>query len=132
MYTSQAETESSNIPDAPQRYISDQGTTIERLSTHPTPENLKKLVDMMEDADFGVRWEAAAALASLGFDALRPVLQALCERSSAWLREGAHHVFYYSSSAIVRAKAAELLKAMRGPAADIATMQMAGKLLSTL
>ncbi|MEZ4707902.1 MAG: hypothetical protein R3A44_11880 [Caldilineaceae bacterium] len=131
MYTTQAETASSAIYYHPQHYVSDQGANIQYLSTHPTPTNLNKLVDMMEYGDFGVRWEAAAALASLGSDALRPVLQALCKRSTVWLREGAHHVFYYSSNAIVRSQTAELLEAMRGPAADVATMNMAGKLLLT-
>ncbi|MEZ4664042.1 MAG: HEAT repeat domain-containing protein [Caldilineaceae bacterium] len=99
------------------------------LGSHPTPVNLERLVEALEDDSFGVRWTAGVALASAGDAALEPLLRALSQRSSAWLREGAHHIFYYSANEHVSQQTTDLLKAMRGPASDVATMSLAGKLL---
>ena len=51
------------------------------------------LVNALKDRDGDVRWLAAEGLATLGRDALPPLLAALIDPSNSdWLREGAHHV----------------------------------------
>jgi HEAT repeat protein len=56
---------------------------------------VQKLVEALEDKNFDVRWLAAEGLTSIGEGAVRPILNALVERSdSLILREGAHHVFH--------------------------------------
>ncbi len=49
----------------------------------------------LEDRKVGVRWLAAEALVAIGRPALRPLLEALLQRSASLeLREGAHHVLH--------------------------------------
>lgn len=51
------------------------------------------LIARLDDSHSGTRWLAAEALASMGQPAVIPLLRALLGRhSSAWLRQGAHHV----------------------------------------
>ncbi|MCB9149183.1 MAG: HEAT repeat domain-containing protein [Caldilineaceae bacterium] len=102
------------------------------LGSNPSPANLERLVAALEDSYFGVRWAAAVALAKAGEAALVPMLYALSHGSSAWLREGAHHVFCYSRNASVSKQTYDLLKAMRGPASDVATMSLASQLLASI
>jgi HEAT repeat protein len=65
------------------------------LSQIGDPAAAEALVKTLEDELFGVRWLAAEGLIALGRDALKPLLQALIERSdSDWLRQGAHHVLH--------------------------------------
>ena len=71
--------EAALVPEASVRY----------LARHPTPRALQPLTLALNDDDFGVHWEAAAALAGLGAVALY---------------------------------AARLIEALKGPAADIATL----------
>ena len=106
---------------------------IHYLHRYPTQSNLTRLVQALEDDEFGVRWTAAVVLAQVGDDALPPLLHALTEQhESTWLREGAHHVLHYSSGDKAREKTGALQKALRGPAAEMATMHEAAKLLNTL
>jgi hypothetical protein len=103
------------------------------LAKEPTPAHLERVVQALEDDYFGVRWEAAVVLAKLGDVALVPLLQVLVrQHDSVWLREGAHHVCYYSSSAKVCEQTQSLQTALRGPAAEVATADAAAKLLQTL
>jgi len=103
------------------------------LAEDPTAANLERLLEALEDNLFGIRWTAAALLAELGDQALKPLLQLLIrQHDSAWLREGAYHVFYYSSSAAVIKQTEALRRALHGPAAEVATTGEAVKLLETL
>ncbi len=53
------------------------------------------LVGALEDREFEVRWVAAEALTRMGRGGLKTLFQALIENAdSAFLREGAHHVFH--------------------------------------
>lgn len=105
---------------------------VQFLGSDPTPANLERLIQALEDNDFGVRWTAAATLAGVGDAALLPLLRALVQRNSVWLREGAHHVFYYNKSERVSNRTAQLQQALRGPAAEVASAAAAERLLLTL
>ena len=99
------------------------------LRNHPSDEGAERLVAALSDDDAGVRWAAAQALIDYGEQALRPLLRALTQRAGDYnLREGAHHVLHENPNAAIRQQAAELIKALRGPGADVATMQVASKL----
>jgi len=59
------------------------------------PEVAPALVGALEDREFEVRWVAAEALIRMGEEGLKTLFQALIEHAdSAFLREGAHHVFH--------------------------------------
>ena len=95
---------------------------IHYVQDHSSSSVIERLIVALEDNAFGIRWAAAVALIEIGESALEPLLRAVSERSSSiWLREGAHHVFHYSHSEKVVTATAELLAAMRGSAADVAT-----------
>jgi hypothetical protein len=80
-----------------------------------------------------VRWAAAVVLIEMGEYALLPLVRALTQRpQSVWLREGAHHILYYTRNAEIRLKTDGLLEALRGPAAQITTAEVAFAILQTL
>ena len=59
------------------------------------PETAPVLVKALEDDEFDVRWLAAEGLIKMNIRGLKPLLEALEHRGdSAFLREGAHHVFH--------------------------------------
>lgn len=59
------------------------------------PEVAPALVGALEDREFEVRWVAAEALTRMSKGGLKTLFQALIEHAdSAFLREGAHHVFH--------------------------------------
>jgi hypothetical protein len=61
------------------------------------------------------------------------MLKALTRPSiSLWLREGAQHVFQYSSSTRVQQETAQLRAGLLGMAADVSTMYLAWKILNNL
>jgi hypothetical protein len=100
------------------------------LPDHPTAEGIEALVTALEDDDAGVRRSAGAALAQLGDVAFPALLGKLAHRSNdAWLREGARHGIHYNSSPRVRDESGDLMRALKGPGADIASMEAAYKLL---
>lgn len=103
------------------------------LSSHPTPEAIGALIDLMETDDAGVRWKAAEALAKLGKTALVPLLRALVDKSdSRWLLEGATHVFHDNRDPGVAKMTEGLRAAMKGSGAAVATVTAAGELLVKL
>lgn len=100
------------------------------LAGHPTPANLERLVQALEDPTASVRWVAADDLAHLGDLALTPLLHRLAsQHDSVWIREGAHHICRHSSSPEVREQTQALQVALNGPAAEVATTQAAIQLL---
>ncbi|MCB0065274.1 MAG: HEAT repeat domain-containing protein [Caldilineaceae bacterium] len=112
-------------------YEREQG--LHALAADPTPAHIERLLEALEDNQFGIRWTAAAALAEMGERALVPLLQLLIrQHDSVWLREGAYHICYYSSSPKVTAQTQALRKALRGPAAEVVTTDEAVKLLQQL
>jgi sporulation protein YlmC with PRC-barrel domain len=65
------------------------------LSQIGDPSAAEALVRTLEDELFGVRWLAAEGLIAVRREGLKPLLQALIQRSdSDWLRQGAHHVLH--------------------------------------
>ncbi|MEZ4729332.1 MAG: HEAT repeat domain-containing protein [Caldilineaceae bacterium] len=106
---------------------------IHELASRPTPANLERLIDALEDPTASIRWVAADDLAHLGALALPPLLHRLAsEHDSLWVREGAYHICHYSSSPIVREQTKALQRALHGLAAEVATTGEASKLLCTL
>jgi len=100
------------------------------LAGHPTPTNLERLVQALEDQTASIRWVAADDLAHLGELALPTLLRRLAsQHDSVWVREGAHHICRHSSSPEVRAQTQALQAALHGPAAEVATTQAAIELL---
>ena len=100
------------------------------LVTDPTSDGIAALVAALSDGDHGVRWAAGTALAHIGEPAMNTLLNALIGPNvDKTLRDGARHVLTDNSSAHVRELSVPLVKALKGPEADIATMQEALKLL---
>lgn len=100
------------------------------LATASTPDGITALIAALTDGDHGVRWAAGAALANIGEPAMPALLHALAGAGvDKMLRDGARHVLTDNSSVRVRELSVPLIKALKGPEADIATMQEALKLL---
>jgi HEAT repeat protein len=100
------------------------------LATDTSDESIAALVAALSDADHGVRWAAGSALALLGDAAMPAMLSALLQPNvDKTLRDGVRHVLTDNRSAHVRQLSAPLVKALKGPEADIAAMQEAAKLL---
>jgi HEAT repeat protein len=105
------------------------------LCEHPSQQAIDHLVRALQDNDFGVRWEAAVSLARLGDDALPELLTALVDPhrvSDPWLREGAYHVLHYNQGSRLSLPVGDLMKALKGSAAAITTMEEASHLLILL
>ena len=105
------------------------------LAEHPTPRAIARLVRALQDDDFGVRWDAAVALARLGNLALPELLRALTDPSRVGdprLREGVYHALHYNQSPHLPVPVRPLMEALRGPAADIASMDEASRLLQQI
>jgi HEAT repeat protein len=105
------------------------------LGRHPSQPSIRALIDSMEDDDFGVRWEAATILAQYGELSIPPLLDILTNPnrvSCPRLRDGAYQVLENNASTLIVALSADLRKALKGPAADIATMIAAFRLQQRL
>lgn len=103
---------------------------IHYLAENLNPPVVRKLVDTLEDHEFSIRWAAAKALAHAGEQAWTPVLRKLVAAGGdGRVREVAHHVLNKNASTRVQKESQNLLKAMKGPAADMATPQAAYELL---
>jgi HEAT repeat protein len=101
------------------------------LVADPTPDGIAALVTALTDGDHGVRWAAGTALANIGEPAMHALLSALIAPDvDKTLRDGARHVLTDNSSPRVRELSVPLIKAMKGPEANIAAMQEATKLLA--
>lgn len=126
---------------------------IHYICEHPTQQGIKALVNALSDQEFGVRWTASVALAQLGSLALPEILRALTvpEKNTVRLREGVMHILHYSSNLAHEpvstyqykqpqvyikpgrsVSVGDLIAALKGPAADISSMEVAGRLLLRL
>lgn len=130
----QAEEKSLRIINDASLATSEREATIHYLRDHPSPAVAEQLVQTLEDDDPGIRWAAAMTLAAYGNVGLRPLLQALTQPTiDARLREGAHRVLSHNTSSQVPGpRVQELLNALQGPGANVATMTAAMNLLRTL
>lgn len=100
------------------------------LRDHPTAENIAAIVEGLKDDDYGVHWACGTAVARLGEVAFHTYLLALAAPNHhPRLREIARHIINTNSSAKVKEDGAGLLKAAKGPAAAIATIEEANRLL---
>jgi hypothetical protein len=105
---------------------------IRYLTYQASDQAIQRLVEALQDDDFGVRWEAAASLAKLGDRGLNEILRALVDPDRVGdprLREGAYHMLHYNRTSKFPVPTKNLMLAIKGPAPDITTMEEAGKLL---
>ena len=103
---------------------------IHYVRQNPSTEGINALVGVLQDNDHGIRFAAANALAYLGDLAMPPLLDALAQADNdVVLRKGAAIVVGESSSPKVRAQGQDLLHALKGSQAGIATMEAAIKLM---
>ncbi len=59
------------------------------------PASIPLFIEALEDDESDIRWIAAEGLIKLGAQSIRPLLNALIEKSdSIFILAGAHHVFY--------------------------------------
>lgn len=107
---------------------------VKALGDVATPAIIDRLINLMtDDADSSVRWAAASALIETDDAALRPLLTALVERhDSTWLREGAYRVFRDTRSAKVHDVTADLVKGLKGPAAEVNATDLAAQAMMKL
>jgi hypothetical protein len=126
---------------------------IHYLVEYPTPTGIKRLVGALVDDEFAIRWVSSIALAQLGPMALPEVLRALTDPqlNTAQLRRRVIHILHYSSNLANEpvykhrhmepkvyikpgklVSVSELMAALKEPAADIKSMEAAGKLLLQL
>lgn len=121
------------IVDNGQNSSLDREGAIHELKAFPTPEVINRLIQALEDNDPGVRWAAASTLIEFGTAAAAPLLRTLVEKNdSVWLREGAYRVFHDTHDATVQALTADVIKALKGPAAGLMTTEAAVKALGKL
>jgi HEAT repeat protein len=117
------------VLDQPDSASTDREDAIHFLHNHPTADGVARLVAALTDDDSGVRWAAAQGLIDFGETALPPLLRALTRHSgNSNLRAGAYHVLHENPNESIRQQTVELVKSLRGPGADMATMQVASKL----
>lgn len=112
----------------------DREQAIRELKKYPDPAVIARLIQTLDsEEDSGVRWAASNTLIEFGDAALRPLLHALVERhDSVWLREGAYRVFHDTHSYKVQQVAGDLIKALKGPAAESTTTDAAVRALRKL
>lgn len=101
---------------------------IDYLVEHPNDQAIQRLVLALQDDDFGVRWMASLALAKLGKKALIAVLEALTDPhrvGDSRLRAGAYRMLEHMNLPEISESARMLMPALKGPAADICSMEAA-------
>lgn len=97
------------------------------------PNEIEALVVALQDEISGVRWAAGTVLAAHGKAVLPALLRALSQaQGDTLLRASAHHVLHDNVNPEVRHASKALLQALRGPGADVATIQEAGQWLQQL
>jgi len=100
------------------------------LKKNPEPQAVPRLVKALQDEDFGVRWAASEALSQLGVHALETVLGVLADPDQVGdprLRESAYHMLHLGRAWPVPVN--KLMQSLKGPAADLATLEEAARLL---
>ena len=103
------------------------------LKKFPEPQAVPRLVRALQDEDFGVRWAASEALSRLGVHALEAVLRVLADPNQVGdprLRDSAYHMLHLGQQWPVSVKG--LMRSLKGPAADLATLEEAARLLQLL
>ncbi len=94
-----------------------------------------RLVDALQDEDYGVRWKASTSLAKLGGSALPYILKALMDPDrigDTRLRRSAVRAIKHMDRACLPKSMEELLEALQGSASDVSSMETAYKVMSDL
>ena len=122
-----------DILDGRQNPVAEREAAARYLRKNPEPLAVPRLVRALQDEDFGVRWAASEALGQLGVPALEAVLRVLADPERVGdprLRESAYHMLHLGQEWPVPVKA--LLASLKGPAADLASLEEAARLLQML
>jgi HEAT repeat protein len=122
-----------SILDARQSLVGEREAAARFLRKNPDPRAVPRLVQALQDEDFGVRWAASEALGQLGVPALEAVLRALADPDRVGdprLRESAYHMLHLNPDWPVPVKA--LMACLKGPAPDLASLEEAARLLQRL
>ena len=105
------------------------------LGQYPTARVIQSLVTALQDDDFGVHWAAAEALAKCGPVVLPEMLRALTDPKRVGdprVRDAIAHVLHEIHDPELQTQTADLVEALRRPAAVISIMMAAGALLLKL
>jgi hypothetical protein len=103
------------------------------LKKNPERQAVPRLVRALQDDDFGVRWAASEALSQLGAYALEEVLRVLADPDRVGdprLRDSAYHMLHVGHHWSVPVDG--LMVRLKGPAADLASLEEAARLLQLL
>ncbi len=115
------------------RSSQDREAAMRSLENKSSDATITAMMKLLSDSDPGVRWTASTTLLSYGDSVLIPLLQALVDQhDSTWLREGAYRVFHDTKSIKVRNATMDVVKALKGPAAETATTDAAAQALMKL
>jgi hypothetical protein len=130
MITSQAQ--ALELLDDEREVVTTREAAIRYLAKEPTSEVIAHLVQALQDDDFSIRWEAANAIAQQGEAGMLAVLQVLTDAKRVGdprLRECAYHILHLNAD-LIPVPIIELLEALHGgPAADIASLIEADRVL---
>jgi HEAT repeat protein len=97
------------------------------------PAAAPALVKTLEDREAGVRWLAAEGLIHMRRACLKPLLQALIERTdSVWLRDGAHHILHNLTKMGLAEEVMPVLTALEGIQPTATVPSAARRALDTL
>lgn len=103
---------------------------LELLKGLPSDKVTAALIAALHESDSGIRWAASDVLAMMGDAALKPLLLELASaRNDLNLRQSAIHILHTSHSQNVRVRTAALQKALKGPSAQVDSMEAANRLL---
>ena len=98
-------------------------------------EELKDLVESLEDDDTSIRWEAADLLSRKGMKSVRVILNALMDPqrvSDPRFRQSVIHMIHKFNDPILKKQLEPLIETIKGPAADITTMWKAYHILEAI
>ena len=122
-----------DILDNPFRTVAEREAAARYFEVDPDPRAVPRLARALQDEDFGVRWAASEALAQLGVAALEEVLRALADPKRVGdprLRASAYHMLHMGHNWPV--PVGRLMVSLKGPAADLASLEEAAHLLQLL
>jgi len=106
---------------------------VKTLSEIVNPVAIPLLIDALEDDKSSIRWLAAEGLIMLGRESVKPLLEALINRTdSVFIREGAHHFFHDLQNFLPELDLKELLKILKSSTAEHQLQLVAGDLLASL
>jgi HEAT repeat protein len=106
---------------------------VKTLSEIVNPVAIPLLIDALEDDKSSIRWLAAEGLIMLGRESVKPLLEALVNRTdSVFIREGAHHFFHDLRNFLPELDLNELLRILKSSTAEHQLQLAAGDLLASL